>query len=148
MPGIEELVAGTRTSRKSDARDQGDTPANMLFRALNLVFFSRSSSAKPPPWRTAAFAKRLTTASLYFPSSTVARALKFVQRLFSIEPKLDALLSVEDKMANGVYRSDIDDPQLCNPFATNLWELQLLSQRHGDHEVRQIANELLHHSHE
>ncbi|EJD06019.1 nucleolar complex-associated protein 3 [Fomitiporia mediterranea MF3/22] len=133
-PGIEE--PGQRS----------DTLANMLFRALNLVFFSRSPSAKSPPWRTAAFAKRLLIASLHFPATTAARTVDFVRSLFVKEPKLDALLSIEDRITNGVYRPDVDDPQLCNPFATNLWELQLLIERHADLEVRRLAEGLLQYS--
>ncbi|KAL5533307.1 hypothetical protein ACEPAF_5083 [Sanghuangporus sanghuang] len=144
--GIEEPVAGTKFSRGPDLEIRGDTSANMLFRALNLVFFPRFSSAKTPAWRSAAFAKRLLTASLHFPGSTASRTIKFVQSLFAKDPKLEALLSVEDRVTNGVYRPDIDDPQLCNPFATNLWELQVLSERHGDQEVRRLASELLHYS--
>ncbi|KAL5511832.1 hypothetical protein ACEPAH_5050 [Sanghuangporus vaninii] len=143
-PGIEEPVAGTKFPRGPDLEIRGNTPANMLFRALHLVFFPRSSSAKTPAWRSAAFAKRLLTASLHFPGSTASRTIMFVQSLFAKEPKLEALLSVEDRVTNGVYRPDIDDPQLCNPFATNLWELQALSERHGDQEVRRLASELLH----
>ncbi|KAL5490482.1 hypothetical protein ACEPAI_5315 [Sanghuangporus weigelae] len=147
-PGIEEPVAGTEFSCGPELEIRGDTPANMLFRALNRVFFPRSSSTKTPAWRSAAFAKRLLTASLHFPGSTALRTIKFVQSLFAKEPKLEALLSVEDRVTNGVYRPDIDDPQLCNPFATNLWELQVLSERHGDQEVRRLACELLHYSHQ
>ncbi|KAH8117472.1 nucleolar complex-associated protein 3 [Phellopilus nigrolimitatus] len=147
MPGIEAPIAGTKASRISKIDSKNDTPANMLFRALNLVFSARTPSfAKSPPWRTAAFAKRLITASLQLPASTTTRLLTFTQSLFAKEPKLEALLSAEDRMADGIYRPDVDDPQLCNPFATNLWELQLLSEKHVDQDVRRAANELLHYS--
>lgn len=149
MPSIEDPVAGTKSHRGPGSGIRGDTPVNMLFHALKLAFFPpRSASAKTPAWRSAAFAKRLLTASLHFPGSTASRAIKFVQSLFAKEPKLEALLSVEDRMTDGVYRPDIDDPQLCNPFATNLWELRVLSERHGDQEVRRLASELLHYSHQ
>ncbi|KAI5123294.1 hypothetical protein M0805_009315 [Coniferiporia weirii] len=147
MPGIEDPVAGTKATLGSKSASQNDTPANMLFRALNLVFSPRTPSfGKSPPWRTAAFAKRLLTASLQLPASTATRSLSFVKSLFAKEPRLEALLSAEDRMADGVYRPDVDDPQLCNPFATNLWELQLLMERHGDEGVRRAAVELLHYS--
>lgn len=59
------------------------------------------------------------------------------------EPKLEALLSTEDRISDGIYRPEIDDPQLCNPFATNFWELQLLAERHSSEEVRQGAADLM-----
>ena len=147
MPGIESEVPGT-TSPSTDAyasnkTARGDTPANMLFRALNLAFSPRVPSfAKPPPWRSAAFAKRLIMASLHFPSSTAQRALKFAATLFAKEPKLESLLSTEDRIADGIYRPDVDDPQVCNPFATSLWELYDLAVSHVDPDVRKLASEL------
>ncbi|THH03855.1 hypothetical protein EW145_g5953 [Phellinidium pouzarii] len=136
MPGVEDPVAGTKASYISKAVGENDTPANMLFSALNLVFSPRTGSfVKSPPWRTAAFAKRILTASLQLPASTAARSLKFVQSLFAKEPKIEALLSVEDRVTDGIYRADVDDPQLCNPFATHLWELQLLIEKHVDQGI-------------
>lgn len=41
------------------------------------------------------------------------------------EPRLDALIQSEDKAGNGVYLPTLDDPELCNPFATSLYELFL-----------------------
>lgn len=140
--GIESPI-NSRASRNSKAVNKGDTPADMMFRALNLAFSPRSSSSKHPPWRSAAFAKRLLTASLHFPPSTALRALGFVRILLVKEPKLEALLSTEDRISDGIYRPEIDDPQLCNPFATNFWELQLLAERHSSEEVRQGAADLM-----
>ncbi len=64
------------------------------------------------------------------------------------EPKLEVLLSTEDKITDGIYRPDVDDPQVSNPFATNLWELQLLSSRHADAEIRRLSTELLSYVHD
>jgi nucleolar complex protein 3 len=115
----------------------------MLFRALNLAFSSRVPSfAKPPPWRSAAFAKRLVMASFHFPPSSAQRALGFAASLFAKEPKLESLLSTEDRIADGIYRPDVDDPQLCNPFATSMWELHELAASHTDPVVRRLASEL------
>ena len=138
--GIESPVIGIRSARKVT---EVDTPSRMLFRALNLAFSPRApSSARPPPWRSAAFAKRLVTASLHFPPPTTIQALDFVRNLLTREPKVEALLSTEDRISDGIYRPEIDDPQLCNPFATNFWELQLLFE-HVNEEVRQAAVELI-----
>lgn len=128
---------------KSDVRGpKPQSVADMLFRALDIVFSPRTSGAASPPWRSAAFAKRLLTASLNWPPATILRALDFVGGLVAKDPKLEALLSTEDRTVDGVYRPDIDDPQLCNPFGSSFWELQVLQQSHFDARVREQAKNL------
>ncbi|CAE6510140.1 unnamed protein product [Rhizoctonia solani] len=112
--------------------------ADLLFRALNKVFAPRTASTVHPPWRVAAFAKRLLTASMHFPPGSSVRALEFVHALIVKHPQLDALLGSEDRAANGVYRPDVDDPQLANAFASSAWEVQLLPS-HWDEGVRTTA---------
>ncbi|KAH8099477.1 nucleolar complex-associated protein 3 [Cristinia sonorae] len=121
------------------------TPSDLLFRALDLAFSPRTSGASgsPPPWRSAAFAKRLLTASLHWPPATALLALTFVTNLVERDPKLEALLSTEDRSVNGVYRGDLDDPQVCNPFGTSFWEVHLLARNHLDEGVRKAARKLL-----
>ncbi|KAH7930810.1 nucleolar complex-associated protein 3 [Leucogyrophana mollusca] len=117
--------------------------ADMLFRALTIVFSPRSSGNAALAWRSAAFAKRLLIASLNWPPATALRTLDFVEGLIAKDPKLEALLSTEDRTVDGVYLPDIDDPQLCHPFGTTFWELQLLRQSHYDARVREAAHKLL-----
>ncbi|KAK7693590.1 hypothetical protein QCA50_003159 [Cerrena zonata] len=120
--------------------------SEMLFRALQLAFSPRASVAASPPWRSAAFAKRLLTASMHWPPATVVRAIDFVTGLVERDSKLEALLSTDDRSVNGVYRPDLDDPQLSNPFGTCFWELLLLSQQHWNSSVRVAAKKLLDYS--
>ena len=69
--------------------------------------------------RSAAFAKRLLTASLSFPSSSAIRSLEFVRTLMTKDGALEALLASDDRSSNGVYRADLDDAQLANAFGTS-----------------------------
>lgn len=117
--------------------------ADMLFRALNIVFSPRTFGTAAPPWRSAAFAKRLLSASLHWPPATTLRTLDFVGGLIAKDPKLEALLSTEDRTFDGVFRPDIDDPQLCNPFGTSFWELHALHKNYSDAKVRAEAGKLL-----
>ncbi|CAG8572949.1 7622_t:CDS:10 [Acaulospora colombiana] len=57
------------------------------------------------------------------------------------QSKLDALLTSDDRVCSGIYRPELDDPELCNPFATSLWELSLL-ETHYDPKVRAAARAL------
>ncbi|KAG0707802.1 nucleolar complex-associated protein-domain-containing protein [Suillus ampliporus] len=116
--------------------------ADMLFRALNIIFSPRSSGNTAIHWRSAAFGKRLLIASLNWPPSCALRALEFVESLVAKDPKLEALLSTEDRRVDGVYLPEVDDPQLCHPFGTSFWELSLLQQHHYDSRVREAAHSL------
>ncbi|KAG1731914.1 CBF/Mak21 family-domain-containing protein [Suillus lakei] len=123
---------------------QVDAPPtmDMLFRALNIIFSPRSSGNTAIHWRSAAFGKRLLIASLNWPPSSALRALDFVESLVAKDPKLEALLSTEDRRVDGMYLPEVDDPQLCHPFGTSFWELSLLQQHHYDSRVRDAAHSL------
>ncbi|KAF8559543.1 nucleolar complex-associated protein 3 [Imleria badia] len=120
---------------------QQPTVADMLFRALTIVFSPRSAGSTLP-WRSAAFAKRLLIASLNWPPSVALRALDFVGSLVMKEPKLEALLSTDDRHVDGVYLPEVDDPQLSHPFGTSFFELLQLQQRHYDSRIRESARGL------
>ncbi|RUP51344.1 nucleolar complex-associated protein-domain-containing protein [Jimgerdemannia flammicorona] len=104
------------------------TEEELMLMGLELLFFNRRQNQIPKD-RAAAFVKRLALTSLNMPSKTVVALLNYIRKLLMRQPLLDALLSSEDKAGNGVYLSVLDDPELCNPFATSLWELQLLQVR-------------------
>ncbi|GJJ12218.1 hypothetical protein Clacol_006459 [Clathrus columnatus] len=113
-----------------------------LFKGLGLAFPARSTGARTPT-RAAAFAKRLLSACLLFPPSGVMKTLKFIEGLISNEPKLMALFSTDDRNVNGLYRPDIDEPELCNPFATSFWELTYLANAYQDKDIRRKAQMIL-----
>jgi len=113
--------------------------ADMLFRALTLAF---SSPTVGMPWRCAAFAKRLLIASLNWSPTVALRAIDFVGGLIVKEPKLEALLTTDDRHADAMYLPEVDDPQLCHPFGTSLFELLQLQQRHYDSRIRESAQRL------
>jgi nucleolar complex protein 3 len=137
------LASGEIESTKSDNPGNVNV-TDLLFRALDLVFTPRASggvsagagaSVAVPPWRAAAFAKRLLSACLHWPTtSPILRSLDLVKSMVARDPKVEAMLSTEDRISNGVYRADVDDPQLCQPFETAFWELHLLRKQHWDPE--------------
>lgn len=135
MPDIEAPLV-------TSAIDEPQSVADLLFHALNIVF-SQHQMTTPPSWRSAAFAKRILTACLQWPSATTLRALDFVGGLIHKDAKLEALLkNSEDRKHDGVYRADIDDPQLCNAFGTWFWELFILEKSHWDDKIRDKARGL------
>jgi nucleolar complex protein 3 len=143
MADIEALPPTSFTPSGDVASLGAQSVADTLFRALHLAFSRRTSGGASPPWRSAAFAKRLLTASLQWPPSTATRAVAFVGDLLDRDPKLEALLSTDDRSVDGVYRPELDDPQLCNPFGTNFWELHTLARTHWSVAVREAAAKVL-----
>jgi nucleolar complex protein 3 len=69
--------------------------------------------------------------------------LDLIYDLIVKNPKLEMLLSTEDRIFDGIYRPDVDDPQLCHPYGTAYWELQALATSHLDPRVRTAAEKLL-----
>lgn len=132
-------AAATAPTNASTSATEAASTSGLLFRALNLAFAPR---AAVPPWRAAAFAKRLLTAALHWSGPDALRALDWVTKLMVREPRLEALLSTEDRTVDGVYRPDVKDPQLSNPFATSAYELHLLQTAHIDVRVREAAANL------
>jgi len=63
------------------------------------------------------------------------------------EPTLEAMLSTEDRVTDGVYRPDVEDPQMSNVFATSLWELHLLARQRVDERVRSEGQDLANFQH-
>ncbi|PFH54386.1 hypothetical protein AMATHDRAFT_72874 [Amanita thiersii Skay4041] len=141
IPDIDSPMSTLSAVNNQNLSSTSPTLADMLFRALNIVFSPRTFGTTAPPWRSAAFAKRLLTATLNWSSPMTHRTLEFVGGLISREPKLEALLSTEDRVYDGVYRLELDDPQLCHPFGTCFWELFILH-HHWDERIRQEAHKI------
>jgi len=151
MGGIESSSSPTETSNKDGHILSSSSPAlsisDLLFRALRAVFSPRIGGAvTAPPWRSAAFSKRLLTAALHWPPTSALRALNLIHDLIAKNPKLEALLSTEDDIFDGIYHADVDDPQLCHPYGTAFWELWVLATYHMDCSVRITAEKLLNYS--
>lgn len=142
-------AAAAQQKRAGIARATSDRPpahslstSALLFRCLEAIFFPRYFARNMPPLRAAAFAKRLCECALTFPPSTARESLSIVRRLAAKEPRLANLLDTEERMFDGVYRPDLDDPQLTNPFTTSLYELDILAEHHWEHKVRGEARRL------
>lgn len=119
---------------------QEQTTSALMMRCLHATFFGRNSIN--PSYRTAAFAKRLMESSLLFPANTAKAAIDLVRAMVAKDAKLEGLLDTEERMFDGVYKPEADDPQLSNPFATGLWELETLAVKHADQGVREVAAKL------
>ena len=112
----------------------------LLMRCLHTIFFSRHTAS--PPWRSAAFIKRWTECSLLVPPQLAKSVIEFVRTILGRDEKLEGMLDSEERMADGVYKADMDDPQLVHAFATSIYETQLLERRYWDKRVRAEGKKL------
>jgi len=146
MGDIESSSSSAETSNLSISSPPPSI-SDLLFRALQIILSPRTGGiAAAPPQRSAAFSKRLLIASLHWPQTSALRALNLVHDLIAKNPKLETLLFAEDHIFDGNYRADVDDPQLCHPYGTAFWELQVLAAYHMDCSVRIAAKKLLNYS--
>ncbi|CDH49649.1 nuclear export protein noc3 [Lichtheimia corymbifera JMRC:FSU:9682] len=118
-----------------DAASESD----MLIRGLELMFVKKRQI---PIDRMAAFIKRFCIVALNMPTKTVANCMQLVKQLISKDRRLDALVQSEDRAASGVYMPYLQDPELCNPFGTSLYEL-FLYKDHYDPNIRSFSQSIL-----
>lgn len=137
---VPQLAFSSALEEDHTIRTPPSSIVDLLFRALNTILMPRF--AKAPSYLLAAFSKRLLTLSTHTTPGITIRILDFVKSLLGSDSKLEALLSTEERMTNGVYRDDVDDPQLSNPFAAVWWEPLILEDRHYDQGVRKSAHAL------
>lgn len=118
------------------------TEADLLFRAVDLALL-RPRASTVPAERSAAFTKRLLSASLHWPPTSILRALGVCRTLLARETRLDALWDSEDRARDGVFERAGEDPEAARPLAAGeaVWELALL-ERHVNGDVREKAREL------
>jgi len=141
-PFIEEPLPGEFAHPGSN-KESTSSLSSLFFRALALALtpkgMAHMSASHAPSTRSAAFVKRLLAAALDFPAATSKQALEFVNTLRGLDSRLDALFSTEERTANGLYRPDLDEPELSSPWSAAAWEPLLLCRRHWDKDVRTQA---------
>ncbi|KAJ2781969.1 hypothetical protein GGI15_003060 [Coemansia interrupta] len=134
-----ELADPLEPSDVSAWEDTVRSESDLLFECLELLFLGRTKVSSLT--RVAAFAKRLCLCALHWPPRTAVRAIEFVHRLYVKYPAIERMFAADGQGA-GVYLREIDDPDMCNPFAACLWELHWL-QIHHSAEVQAAAGRLL-----
>ncbi|KAJ1344326.1 hypothetical protein BSLG_001136 [Batrachochytrium salamandrivorans] len=79
--------------------------------------------------RVASFVKRLSTVALNLTDNASIAALSVVHKIIMRLPRLHSLLDGEETIGSSVYKPYVQDVDLCNPFATSLWELTIMAGR-------------------
>lgn len=145
-----DLELSTKSLRLPDPNDPTppskrvnvSTEIEMLIRALNTIFFQQNANKSNTPIRIAAFTKRLMTASLNMPEKSALAILGMLNKMaWRHQRRLQGLFSTEDRVGDGTYKMDIDEPEISNPYAATIWETVLLK-KHYSPKVAKAAKQL------
>lgn len=103
------------------------TKAELLLKALDHIFFRSKSGTKE---RATAFTKRLYMCISHTPEKTSIAILKFVDKLMNRYPEISGLYSSEDRIGNGHFIMEADNPSRSNAEAATLWDDALLKKHY------------------
>lgn len=99
------------------------TTTVLLLRALTSILTPRSV----PPVRLAAFTKQLFTASLQLPEKSTLAMISLLNNVTKIHGrKIAALWNTEERKGDGVFDAMGGDLEGSNPFASTIWDDELL----------------------
>ncbi|XP_048589735.1 nucleolar complex protein 3 homolog isoform X2 [Nematostella vectensis] len=108
----------------------------IALKCLDVMLHKRRKQV--PLQRVSAFIKRLSTVALnVMPNSSLA-LLAFVRSFLQLFPRTQALLESET-LGKGVFRPEIEDPEVSNTESTACWELPYLASQHYHPAVRSHA---------
>ncbi|KAK4691110.1 nucleolar complex protein 3, partial [Lecanoromycetidae sp. Uapishka_2] len=111
------------TSTLSAPRVNLQTTTVLLLRALTSTLTPRAV----PPIRLAAFSKQLFTSSLHLPEKSTLAMLSLLNNVTKIHGrKIASLWNTEERRGDGVFDATRPDLEGSNPFASTVWEGELL----------------------
>ncbi|KAK9368360.1 nucleolar complex-associated protein-domain-containing protein [Lipomyces kononenkoae] len=159
---LDDPLQGEEVVGKHEEKVNLATDMEMVIKAFDAMFFNKHyktvsfGTGTNNNLRMVAFAKRLCLAALHFPDKSCYAAIKIMENLcirYSSRSgtngsdikggsgALAALFTTEDRVMNGVYQPEIDEPELSNPAAANIWETFLL-EKHYSPRVAESARKL------
>jgi nucleolar complex protein 3 len=113
------------------------TTTVLLLRSLTAILLPNYNVRQVPPLRLAAFTKQLMTAALQLPEKSSQATLALLNDVaHTHSKKFNSLWNTEERKGNGRYNALSDSVEASNPFATTVWEGELL-RRHFSPKVRE-----------
>lgn len=95
----------------------------LMVRALTSILTPRSV----PPVRLGAFTKQLFTSTLQLPEKSTLAMVSLLNNVTKIHGrKIAALWNTEERKGDGVFDAMRGDPEGSNPFASTIWDGELL----------------------
>ena len=137
LPDPDSPFAGGTRDNKVNLQ----TTTVLLMRCLSGVLLPPWNIRSVPPARLAAFTKQLMGASLHVPEKSSQAILALLQDVASTHgKKINALWNTEERKGDGNYNPLSDSIEGSNPFATTVWEGELLK-HHYCPKVREDAKQ-------
>jgi nucleolar complex protein 3 len=102
------------------------TTTVLLLRSLTAVLLP-ANVRTVPPLRAAAFSKQLLTSALHLPEKSAQATLGLMNQIGKAHgKKISGLWNTEERRGNGVFNGAEPDVDISNPFATTVWEGEIL----------------------
>ena len=113
------------------------TTTVLLVRCLSAILLPPWNIRSVPPLRIAAFVKQLMSSSLHVPEKSCQAVLALLNDVARAHGgKIGALWNTEERKGDGAFNPLSDSVEGSNPFATTVWEGELL-RRHYCPRVRE-----------
>ncbi|KAE9577071.1 Nucleolar complex-associated protein 3 [Colletotrichum fructicola] len=126
-----------RPGATRDNRVNLQTTTVLLLRCLTAVLLPTYQIRSVPPLRLAAFSKQLMSAALHTPDKSTQAVLALLQDVAHTHgKKISALWRTEERKGDGMYNALSDSVEGSNPYATTVWEGELL-RKHFSPKVRE-----------
>jgi nucleolar complex protein 3 len=117
------------------------TTAVLLLRSLQSVLQPATGTKFVPPVRLAAFLKQLHTLALHVPQKSAIAILELIKQVTKSQgAKVAALWYTEERKGDGVFDARSLEIESSNPFASTIWETELL-RLHFDPHIRESLAE-------
>ncbi|EQL01660.1 hypothetical protein G6O67_002262 [Ophiocordyceps sinensis] len=138
--------ASLENTRPASAAPSAATPSSrvnfqtttvLLLRSLTGVLLPPWNIRQVPPLRLAAFTKQLMTAALHLPDKSAQAVLALAVDVAATHAaKVASLWHTEERKGDGTFNALSDTVEGSNPFASTVWEGELL-RRHFSPKVRE-----------
>lgn len=115
------------------------TTTVLLLRSLQSVLLPPTNIKAVPPVRVAAFIKQLETLCLHLPQKSAIAVMELLKHVTKTHGgRTAALWYTEERRGNGVFDPLSSEVESSNPFASTVWEGELL-RLHFDPKIREAV---------
>ncbi|KAG6014852.1 hypothetical protein E4U54_004778 [Claviceps lovelessii] len=140
QPDLENTRLTSNSSSSSSSAPSKinvQTTTVLLLRSLTGILLPHYNIRQVAPLRLAAFTKQLMTASLQLPEKSAQAVLALLNDIAHAHgKKINSLWNTEERKGNGRFNALSESVEGSNPFATTVWEGELL-RKHFSPKVRE-----------
>ncbi|CCE32213.1 related to NOC3 protein, required for maturation and intranuclear transport of pre-ribosomes [Claviceps purpurea 20.1] len=134
QPDLENtrLKSHASSSTSTTSKINVQTTTVLLLRSLTGILLPHYNIRQVAPLRLAAFTKQLMTASLQLPEKSAQAVLALLNDIAHAHGKrINSLWNTEERKGNGRFNALSESVEGSNPFATTVWEGELLRKHYS-----------------